>query len=207
LVREHLNCWYSLKAYYFARTLADLPFQVSCWLLHVITRCGTEGQVNCNAKCGWEMNREIKMVIFPQLFFPVLYTVITYFMTDQPLEFFRFGIMTGMYILISLVAQSLGLLIGAACQIEASFWDYALITHMNFINYEVTMSRMTNYILIFCTDCRVSWPDHLHSNFPVWGIFCHLKRRTCISAMDFVVLLRPILVPVYSHCNLWIRQS
>ncbi|XP_050307986.1 ATP-binding cassette sub-family G member 4 isoform X2 [Anthonomus grandis grandis] len=79
LLKEHFNRWYSLRSYYLAITVSDMPFQTV---------------------------------------FCVVYVTIVYFMTAQPLEFFRFGMFLSACLLVSFVAQSVGLVVGAAMNVQ-----------------------------------------------------------------------------------------
>ncbi|XP_015522902.2 ATP-binding cassette sub-family G member 1 [Neodiprion lecontei] len=79
LLKENFNRWYSLKSYYLAITVSDIPFQA---------------------------------------IFCIIYVSIVYFMTSQPAEVMRFSMFLGACLLISFVAQSVGLVVGAAMNVQ-----------------------------------------------------------------------------------------
>ncbi|KAI8035410.1 hypothetical protein M5D96_011853 [Drosophila gunungcola] len=91
-VREHLNYWYSLKAFYFAKTIADLPF--------------------------------------------------------QPMELERVSMFVLICVLNSLVAQSLGLLIGAGMNIETGVFlgPVTTIPTILFSGFFVTFDTIPGYL-------------------------------------------------------------
>ncbi|KAK5643310.1 hypothetical protein RI129_007155 [Pyrocoelia pectoralis] len=79
LLKENFNRWYSLRSYYLAITMSDLPFQT---------------------------------------IFCIFYVGIVYFMTGQPMEFHRFGMFLLACLLVAFVAQSVGLVVGAAMNVQ-----------------------------------------------------------------------------------------
>ncbi|XP_054261106.1 ATP-binding cassette sub-family G member 4 isoform X2 [Macrosteles quadrilineatus] len=79
LVKENFNRWYSLRSYYLAITMSDIPFQA---------------------------------------IFCVMYVSIVYYMTAQPMEIARYWMFLSACLLVSFVAQSVGLVVGAAMNVQ-----------------------------------------------------------------------------------------
>lgn len=108
-VREHLNYWYSLKAFYIAKTVADLPFQI---------------------------------------LFASVYVVVVYYLTSQPMEWMRVCMFVLICLLTSLVAQSLGLLMGAGLSVELGVFlgPVSTIPTILFSGFFVNLDTIPGYL-------------------------------------------------------------
>ncbi|KAF2892404.1 hypothetical protein ILUMI_13769 [Ignelater luminosus] len=146
-VREHLNYWYSIKAYYFAKTVADIPFQL------ILTIC---------------------------------YMMGVYYITSQPMEPIRFCMVLLIAVLTALVSQSLGLLVGAAFNIEGGVFvgPISSIPMVLLSGFFVNLNDLPFYIkwLPYGSYIRYSFEGFLISiyglnrpNLECNEIFCYYK--------------------------------
>ncbi|XP_065078451.1 ATP-binding cassette sub-family G member 4-like isoform X2 [Ochlerotatus camptorhynchus] len=147
-VREHLNNWYSLEAYYLAKFFADIPLQLIC---------------------------------------PTLFVSIGYYLTGQPLEPMRFGMFWAMCLLLGIFAQTVGLLSGAAFDIQmATFFVPSLsIPAMLFSGYFIKSYEMLEFLqpLSYTSFFRYTMQGSLQAiygynrtDFPCSQIMCYYNR-------------------------------
>uniref|UniRef100_A0A1S4H190 ATP-binding cassette transporter (ABC transporter) family G member 16 n=2 Tax=Anopheles gambiae TaxID=7165 RepID=A0A1S4H190_ANOGA len=108
-VRERLNNWYSLEAYYLSKIVADLPLQLIC---------------------------------------PSVFLAIAYYLTGQPLEWERFGKLALVLLLLGIFAQTVGLLSGAAFDIQMAtfFVPCFSIPSLLFSGFFVKPYEMNEYL-------------------------------------------------------------
>lgn len=72
-----------------------------------------------------------------------MYVGIVYYMTSQPLEMFRFGMFLSACLLISFVAQSVGLVVGAAMNVQVSKLELILLNN----NYITIILKSLFFVL------------------------------------------------------------
>ena len=99
-----------------------------------------------------------------QIIYPLIFVLIVYFMTSQPLDIVRLSSFVLMCILTSLVAQSLGLVIGCACDVQSAVYlgpisTIPILLFSGTVLYKVIYHKYSKhrfYLLTHSMDCDCS---------------------------------------------------
>nr|CAD7405969.1 unnamed protein product [Timema cristinae] len=139
-LREHLNNWYSLGAYYLAKMVADIPLQVN-WILITLSAVTWYKELGFR----WTGSLTIREVLCPTVFL-----LSGYFLTGQPCDLFRLLLMWAMCLLLTITGQTLGLVAGAAFDSQVSlhlFFSFVRKQHTNTDIFHTTYK--INYLNLY----------------------------------------------------------
>lgn len=117
LLKEHFNRWYSLKSYYISVTLLDLPISVTKKKL-IQRRKKKKSERESSNQNLFRFNLmaisiSFSIVYIPQFIGTSIFTVLIYTITSQPFELSRFCMFLAISIIVTIVGQSIGLMVGA----------------------------------------------------------------------------------------------
>ncbi|XP_063912122.1 ATP-binding cassette sub-family G member 4 [Zophobas morio] len=159
LLKEHFNRWYSLRSYYLAITVSDLPFQTV---------------------------------------FCVLYVTIVYFMTSQPHELSRYCMFLAACLLVSFVAQSVGLVVGAAMNVQNGVFlaPVMSVPFLLFSGFFVSFDAIPIYLrwITYLSYIRYGFEGTAlatygfnRTNLECFNQYCHFKKPiTTLEELDMI---------------------
>nr|CAD7395527.1 unnamed protein product [Timema cristinae] len=131
LKKERFNNWYYLRTYYLAFLVSNCPIQLASVLV-VLSSTAEDGET------------EVRI----SMLYCVLHTSVSYLLTAQPLNIERFAMFMLACLLVTLIGESIGLLLGTLCNpVNGTFFGSIYICFMLlFSGFLILFNHMTNYM-------------------------------------------------------------
>lgn len=133
-----------------------------------------------------------------QVFCSLIYLMITYYMTSQPWQFYRFGLFVAICLMVVFVAQALGLFVGALFSVK--------VRDNKKKQGSLSCYKTINHNFFFAVRCNI-WTILYLSIFIIFWIFCTNCRCTSNHALALPFIISQVCIRRCNIINFWIWQT